>query len=100
MSKLTSNGINKFERKVSEKSSAKERKGLTLFISNGDMSDIIKIRNILEDLSVLIDGVAETVKNEKKTRRLISWSFVSTFSRFISTASDFVSRKRYKWKRS
>ena len=69
VSNLTSNGINKFERKVSEKSSAKEGKGLTLFISNGDMSDIIKIRNILENLSVLIDEVAETVKDEKKTKK-------------------------------
>ena len=45
-------------------------KGFTLFILNEDMDDIIKILESLEDLCVLIDGVAETVKDEiKKTRR-------------------------------
>ena len=36
-------------------------KGFTLFISNDDMSDIIKIIKLLEDSGVLIDGVTETV---------------------------------------
>ena len=39
-------------------------KGLPLFISNEDMNDIIKIIKTLEDSSVLIDGVTETVKHE------------------------------------
>ena len=65
------------------------------------MNDIVKIIKSLEDTSVLVDGVTETVKHEiKETRIRISWSFVSTFSCFISTTSDFVSSKRYKWKRS
>ena len=60
------------------------------------MSDIIKVIKSLEDSGVLIDGVTETVKHEiKKTKRKISWSFVITFSRFISTTSNFVSSKRY-----
>ena len=63
------------------------------------MNDIIKIIKSLEDSAVLIDGVTETVKHEikKKTRRPISWSFVSTFSRFISATSNFFSSERYKW---
>ena len=49
------------------------------------MNDIIKIIKSLKDSGVLIDGVTETVKHKiKKTRRQVSWSFVSTFSRFIS----------------
>ena len=60
------------------------------------MNDIIKIIKSLENSGVLIDGITETVKDEiKKTRRQISWGFVSTFSYFISAAS-----KRYKWKES
>ena len=76
-------------------------KGFTLFILNEDMNDIIEIIKSLEDLGVLIDGATETVKHEiKKTSRWISWSFVSTFSRFNSATRDFSSNKRYKWKRS
>ena len=37
---------------------------MPLFISNEDMNDIIKIIKTLEDSSVLIDGVTETVKHE------------------------------------
>ena len=39
-------------------------KGLTLFISNEDMNDIIKTTKPLEYLGVLINGVSETVKHE------------------------------------
>ena len=42
------------------------RKGFTLFISNGDINDIIKIIKLLEDSGVLIDGVTETVKRKIK----------------------------------
>ena len=52
-------------------------KGFSLFILNEDMNHI-KIIKSLEDSGVLIDGVAETVKDEiKKTRRQISWSFLA-----------------------
>ena len=65
------------------------------------MNDIIKIIKSLDDSGVLIDAITETVEHEiKKARRWISWSFVSTFSRFISTTSNFISSKRYQWKRS
>ena len=42
-------------------------KGFTLFISNKDMNDVMKIIQLLEDSGVLIDGVTETVKREIKT---------------------------------
>ena len=42
------------------------RKGFTLFISNGDINDIIKIIKTLQDLGVLIDRVTETVRHEIK----------------------------------
>ena len=41
-------------------------KGFTLFISNEDMDDIIRIIRSLEDLAVLIDEVNETEKHEIK----------------------------------
>ena len=72
-------------------------KGFTLFFSNDGMNDII---NSLEDSGVLVDGVTETVKREITKRRLISWSFVSTFIHFNSATNDFYSSKRYKWQRS
>ena len=65
------------------------------------MNGIIKIIKSLDDSGILIDGLTETVKHEiKKARRWVSWTFVSRFSRFISTTSNFFSSKRYKWKRS
>ena len=41
-------------------------RGFTLLISNEDVNDIIKIIKSLEDSGVLIDGVTETVKHERK----------------------------------
>ena len=71
-SNITSHAINKFERRISGKGAVRGRKGFTLFISNGDKNDIIKIIKSLEDSDLLIDGVTETVKRNKKTRRWIS----------------------------
>ena len=97
LSNLTSNAINKFERKRSSKRAVRAGKRFTLFILNEDINDIIKIIKSLEDSGVLIDGVTETVKHEtKKTRRWVSWSFDSTFSHSISATSNFFSSKRYK----
>ena len=47
-----------------EKRIVRAGKGFSLFISNEDMNDTIKIIKQLGDLSVLIDGVTETVKDE------------------------------------
>ena len=71
VSNLTSNAINKFERKISGKGAVIAGKRFTLFILHEDMNDIIKIIKSL-DLGVLIDGVTETVKHEEeKTRKWI-----------------------------
>ena len=64
VSYLTSNVINKFERKISGKGAVRPGKGFTLFISDKDMNDIIKLIKSLEDSGLLIDGGTETVKHE------------------------------------
>ena len=56
--------IDKVERKVSGKGAVRAGKGFTLFVSNEDMNDIIKIIKPLEDSSVSIDGVTETVNHK------------------------------------
>ena len=66
VSNLTSNAINKFDRKISGEGAVRAGKGFTLFISNEVKNDIMKIIKSLEDLGVLIDGVTETVKHEIK----------------------------------
>ena len=66
VSNLTSNVINKFERKISGKGAVRAGKEFTLFISNEDTNDIIKIIKSLEDSGVLLDRVTETVKHEIK----------------------------------
>ena len=61
VSNLTSSAINKFDRKISGKGAVRAGKGFTLFISNEDINDIIKIIKALEDSGKLIDGFTETV---------------------------------------
>ena len=100
VSNLTSNAINKFERKVSGKGAVRAGKEFILFQMKFEISNFIKIIKLLQDSVVLIDGVSETVKHEiKKTRRRSSLNFGSTFNCFISTTSNFFSSKRYKLKR-
>ena len=60
------NAINKFAREISGNRATRAGKRFTLFISNEDINDIIKIVKSLEDSGVLIDGVTETVKHEIK----------------------------------
>ena len=100
VSNLTSIAINKFEREISGKGTLRAGKRFTLFISNEDMNDIIKIINLLENSGILIDGVTETVNHEMKNKKVSSLEFFSTFSRFNSGTSNFFSSKRYNWKRS
>ena len=81
-------------KKISGKGVVRARKRFTKLISDEDMNKIIKTKKSLEHSSVLIDAVTEPVKVElKKTRRQIFWSFVSTFSRFVSVTSNFVNSK-------
>ena len=68
VSNLAQNAINKFERKTSRKEAVRAGRELTLFISNEDIIDIIKVIKSLEDSSVLIDGATETVKHEIKKK--------------------------------
>ena len=68
-SNLTSIAINKFERKISEKGAVRVGKGFTLFISNEDVNDIIKIIKSLEGSNALIDRINETVKHEIKHKK-------------------------------
>ena len=68
-SNATLNVIDKFRRKISEKRPVIAEKGFTLFILNEDINDIIRIIKSLEDSSVLIDGVTETVKHETKIKK-------------------------------
>ena len=63
-SNAASNAINKVERRISGKRIVMAGKGFTLFISNEDMDDIIRIINSLEDSRVLIDGVTDIVEHE------------------------------------
>ena len=69
VSNLAQNAINKFERKASRKEAVRAGRELTLFISNEDIIDIIKVIKSLEDSSVLIDGATETVKHEIKKKK-------------------------------
>ena len=50
------------------KGQREQKKGFILFISNNYIDDIIKIIKSLDDSSVLIDGVTETVKHEIKKK--------------------------------
>ena len=74
VSNLASNAINKFTRKISGKEAVKGGKGFTLFISNEDMNDIIKIIKSLENSNTLTNGITETVKtlNKKKEKTGLS----------------------------
>ena len=71
VSSITSNTMNKFEKEVNGKGDVRAVKGFTLFISNEDMNDIIKIIKSLEDSRVLIYGVTETVKHEIKKNKKV-----------------------------
>ena len=68
MSNLTSNAINKFEGKISEKAAVRAGNGFTLYIGNEYVNDIIKITRLLKVSDVVIDGVTETVKHEIKRK--------------------------------
>ena len=65
-SKAASNAMNKFERRISGNGAVRAGKGFTLFISNIDIDDIIKIVKSFEYSEVLIDGFMEAVKHEMK----------------------------------
>ena len=48
--------------------------GTALIISNGEMNDIIKIVQALEDSNILLKGVTKTIKNESKEKKVDSYA--------------------------
>ena len=56
--------MNKFERKLSGKRVVRAGRRFTLFTPNKDSNDTINVIKSLEDSSVIIGGVTETVKYE------------------------------------
>ena len=85
---LTSNAINKFERKLSGKGAVRVSKWFTLFISNENLNDIIR----------RFGGINwwcyQNIKRWNiKARKRTSWGLSSfNFSSFISATSNLFSR--------
>ena len=69
-SNATSNAINKFVRRTSQKGVVSVRKKFTVSILNKDMDDIIKIGSSLEYPGILIDGATEAAKYEIKNMKV------------------------------
>ena len=51
-----------------ERGFVEQERRITLVITNEDMNNIIRTMKWLEHFGVLIDGVSETVENEKKNK--------------------------------
>ena len=65
------------------------------------MNDIIKIIKSVEDLSVLIDRVTETVKHGIKNQKGgFLGALLALLTASIAQPVIFFISKRYKWKRS
>ena len=98
VSNLASNAINKFKKKISRNGTVRAGKGFTLFISNEDMNDTIKIIKALEDSGVFIDG--KTVKHKIKTEEdiflgvLLAPLVASVVQQVISSAVKGISGRR------
>ena len=58
--------IDKLERKIIARDAIRAGKEFTLFISNEDMDDLIKIVETPKKSGLLVDGVAKTVKHKIK----------------------------------
>ena len=65
------------------KGAVRAGKEFTLFVWNDDTNHVFKILKSLKDSNELIDGITETVKQNKKAKRWISSFFVSTLTVFI-----------------
>ena len=82
-SNATSNVIDKLGRKISGKGAVRAETAFTLFISNEDMNDIIKIIESLEKSSLLIDGANETVKHLIKKQQ--DWFLGATMASMVAS---------------
>ena len=96
VSNSASNAMNKFERKISGKGAVIAGKRFTLFISNEDMNDIVKIIKSLEDSNVLIDGITETVKEDVFLGALLAHLVASLVQPVISSVVKGISGRGVK----
>ena len=62
--------IDNFERKMHAGGSVRAGKVFTLFISNEDMDDIIRMIKSLENSDVSMNGITATVKHKIKNENL------------------------------
>ena len=84
VSNLASNAMNKFERKASGKGAVRAGNRFTLFFSNEDMNDTIKIIKLLEYSYVSINAVIETVKHEIKNQKVdFLWALLAPLAASI-----------------
>ena len=97
VSNLTSNAINKLERKKNAKVDVRTQKWFSWCIGNEGVNDIIKIIKRFGCIIWLNQWNSKTWN--KKTKKRISWGFFSTSSCFNSVAINFFNSESYKWKR-
>ena len=76
LAKATSSVLAKLKKKISWQGGVRAGKGLTFFISNEIMDDIIEIVESLEDPSLLIGGASEILKHEIKKTKNVNFSLL------------------------
>ena len=91
--------LDKLERKISGLGAVIAKKQSTLLISNEDMDDITKIRELLEKSVLLIDGATETIKHEIKHNKVDCSGRYSTYDFIIDTTCCFFIDKFYNLKK-
>ena len=65
--------MDKFKKKITGQRAGRTGRGFTLFISNGDMDDVIKIVESWEQSGIVIDGAIETVNHEIKKNKKVNF---------------------------
>ena len=98
--------MDKLKKKKNGQKAGRTGRGFTLFISNGDMDDVIKIVESWEKSGIVIDGAIETVNHEIKKK--ISFCYDGTYGSFIDSTNGFFINvtytffinKLYIWKRT
>ena len=77
LAKATSSVLAKLKKIIiSRQGTVRAGKGLTFFISNEIMDDIIEIVKSLEDPSLLIGGASEILKHEIKKTKNVNFSLL------------------------
>ena len=81
---VTSNAVNKFERKTSGREAVRAGKGFTLFFTNEEMNDVIKIIKSLKASGLLIDGLTKTVNYKiKKQENGFAWVLLAPLAALL-----------------